>query len=226
MTRHNVVFFGETGVGKSSLINMLAGSNVAQTSSKATSCTLESRGYPVKISKSLFYLVDTAGLEEGDQGRVPKSDAIVQLYTLLKQMEDGVSLLVFVMRPKITDGVVNNWRLFQEVICKYQVPAVVIITGLENEEDMDDWWVMNKETFREYGIQPDGNACVTATRGHCETRRVVIDNEKGMNAQISTDIVVFRALRNFRRFQWEKIPPITVDIYNKMNCHGIQHKMV
>jgi len=61
---------------------------------------------------------------------------------------------------------------------------------------------------------------------HCETRRVVIDDEKGMNAQISTDIVVFRALRNFRRFQWEKIPPITVDIYNKMNCHGIQHKMV
>jgi len=166
MTRHNVVFFGETGVGKSSLINMLAGSNVAQTSSKATGCTLESRGYPVKISKSLFYLVDTAGLEEGDQGRVPKSDAIVQLYTLLKQMEDGVSLLVFVMRPKITDGVVNNWRLFQEVICKYQVPAVVIITGLENEEDMDDWWVMNKETFREYGIRPDGNACVTATRGN------------------------------------------------------------
>jgi len=61
---------------------------------------------------------------------------------------------------------------------------------------------------------------------HCETRRVVIDDEKGMNAQISTDIVVFRALRNFRRFQWEKIPPITVDIYNKINCHGIQHKMV
>jgi len=110
-------------------------------------------------------LYDTAGLEEGDQGRVPKADAIVKLYTLLKQLEDGVSLLVFVMRPKITDSVVSNWRLFQEVICKSQVPTVIVITGLESEEDMDDWWVQNKETFRKYGISADGNAGVTATKG-------------------------------------------------------------
>jgi len=36
---------------------------------------------------------------------------------------------------------------------------------------------------------------------HCETRRVVIDDEKGVNAQISTDIVVFQALRNLQCFQ-------------------------
>ena len=148
------------------MINMLAGHNISPTSSAATGCTFESQDYVVDIRGSRFHLYDTAGLEEGDHGRVPKTEAIVQLYTLLKQLEGGVSLLVFVMRPKITDSVANNWRLFQEIICKSQVPSVIVITGLESEEpDMDDWWVGSKETFREYGIRPDGNACVTAIKG-------------------------------------------------------------
>jgi len=165
MTRDNVIVFGECGAGKSSVINMLAGYNAADTSSKVTGCTLESDCYCVNIRGSPFYLHDTAGLNEGDQGRVPKNEAIVQLFTLIKKLEDGVSLLVFVMRGRIKESTVSNWRLFQEVICKSQVPTVIVITGLEGEDDMDDWWFNNKEAFRGYGIRPDGHACITATRG-------------------------------------------------------------
>lgn len=65
MTRHNVIVFGECGAGKSSVVNMLAGYDAADTSSKVTSCTLTSDCYCVKIRGSSFYLHDTAGLNEG-----------------------------------------------------------------------------------------------------------------------------------------------------------------
>ncbi len=41
----NVIIFGETGVGKSSLINMIAGTPSAAISSSAIGCTFESVGY-------------------------------------------------------------------------------------------------------------------------------------------------------------------------------------
>jgi len=167
MTRHNVVFFGESGAGMSSVINMLAGSEVAPTSTGAMSCTFESRGYWVNIRGSIFHLHDTPGLRQEDEGRFSKDRAIVQLFTLIKRLEDGVSLLVFVMRAcnSIRESTFSNWRLFQEVVCRSQVPTVIVITGLEWEADMDDWWFNNKEVFRRYGISPDGIACVTSARG-------------------------------------------------------------
>ena len=145
MTRHNVVFFGESGAGMSSVINMPAGSEVAPTSTGAMSCTFESRGYWVNIRGSIFHLHDTPGLRQEDEGRFSKDRAIVQLFTLIKRLEDGVSLLVFVMRAcnSIRESTFSNWRLFQEVVCRSQVPTVIVITGqfLQSPWKMDTKWV-------------------------------------------------------------------------------------
>jgi len=45
----NFIIFGEIGVGRSSLINLIAGEKLATTSSGATSCTLQSTKYKVKL---------------------------------------------------------------------------------------------------------------------------------------------------------------------------------
>ena len=45
------------------------------------------------------------------------------------------------------------------------------------------------------------NSTHVNSSSHCKTRTVVIHDEKSMDAQISTDIVVFRAPRNIQRFQ-------------------------
>jgi len=45
----NFVIFGEMGVGKSSLINLIAGANLATVYSGATLCTLQSTEYKVKL---------------------------------------------------------------------------------------------------------------------------------------------------------------------------------
>ncbi|KAJ3566735.1 hypothetical protein NP233_g6812 [Leucocoprinus birnbaumii] len=167
MARSNIIIFGESGAGKSSVINMLsANENSADISAGARGCTFEARSYDVDVLGQPATLWDTAGLDEGDAGRVPKAEAIVQLYTLLRKLSDGVSLLMFVMRaPRVKASAPQNWKLFREVICQKKVPIAIVITGLEQEDNMDAWWWNNKATFQNYDIYPGGFACITATRG-------------------------------------------------------------
>ena len=167
MTTPNVIVFGETGAGKSSLINLTAGYAIAPISSRPIGCTFQSMRYTVDIGGMLFNLHDTAGLDEANGGTVAKHEAIVQLYTLLRRLNTGVSLLVFCMRgPRIKESGVKNWRLFLEIICQRKVPIVLVVTGLENEENgMDYWWTQNKEYFMRYQMYPNGVACIRATRG-------------------------------------------------------------
>lgn len=161
----NVILFGESGCGKSSIVNMVAEKDLATVSSSVNGCTFTSARYEVDIQGTRFNIYDTAGLDEGDGGTVPKQTAMVQLFHLLKTLDTGVNLLVFCMRGRIKEGTHKNWRLFHEIICRREVPIVLAITGLEQEPNMDDWWVYNKGAFQKYRMYPQGVGCITATRG-------------------------------------------------------------
>ena len=162
----NVILFGETGGGKSSIINLLADSEVAPTASSARGCTFQSQCYRVNVSGSMFDIHDTVGLNEGETGSVPNPDAIIQLYSLLQSLNTGVNLLVFCMRgPRLRSVAHDNWRFFEDIVCQKKVPIVLVITGLEHEDVMDDWWLNNKSAFQEQGMFPHGVACITAIKG-------------------------------------------------------------
>ncbi|KAF8886157.1 hypothetical protein BD779DRAFT_1441881 [Infundibulicybe gibba] len=162
----NIILFGETGSGKSSIVNMLAGKSCAVVSSAAKGCTFEHKKYQVDIMGKPFHVFDTAGLDEGNAGTVPKQQAIVQLYGLLKSLKEGVNLLIYCMRgPRLKESAPKNWRLFNEVMCQKKVPGIIAITGLEQEEVMEDWWYRNKGEFQKYDMHCAGHACITATRG-------------------------------------------------------------
>jgi tRNA U34 5-carboxymethylaminomethyl modifying GTPase MnmE/TrmE len=87
VNRHDVVLFGEMGAGKSSVVNMLCGQDKAAVSSSASGCTLSSTGYEGAMADQPFTFWDTAGLNEGDIGKVPNMKAVVGLYRLLRQLE-------------------------------------------------------------------------------------------------------------------------------------------
>ena len=130
-------------------------------------CTIRSACYTVNVGGKQLNLHDTTGLDEGQGRTVAKHDAIVQLYTLLRKLETGLSLLVFYLRgPRIKESCVVNWRMFWEIIFRRRVPILLAVTGLENEENgMDDWWTQNVEYFVGYKIYPTSVACLTAARG-------------------------------------------------------------
>ncbi|KAG9316836.1 P-loop containing nucleoside triphosphate hydrolase protein [Chiua virens] len=165
---HNVIIFGETGVGKSSVVNLIAGGDLAKTSPDASACTLTSNPYHVVLQGDQpFCLWDTVGLNEPEISREDYLRAIKQAYKLIKDLErtGGVHLLLLCMRGRITKSVQQNYKLFANVLCENKVPLAVVITNLENEPCMDQWWTDNKEVFQRYGIAARGHACITGNPG-------------------------------------------------------------
>ena len=183
MTYNNVVIFGESGVGKSSLVNMVLGKDVAQTSSSAQGCTFGSAPYKATFSEYTFTLYDTAGLNEITT--VQPKEAVVNLYELMTRLHEGISLLVYVVRgPRIKETTLRNYQLFHNILCDRKVPIVLVVTGLEFEEPMSEWWGRNSKAFSQHKMSFAGQACITATRGKMGERYVL---EEKYNA--SCDLV-------------------------------------
>ncbi len=189
----NVIIFGETGVGKSSLINMIADTASATVSNAAIGCTFESVPYDVELSGCKYRLWDTAGLNEGEHGNVAADRAIENLRLLVQGLKDGgVSLLVYCIRgSRLRDIVQINYDLFYKVICSGEVPIVVVITGLENEEDMENWWKDNAEDLHRQGMIFSGHACVTATKGKVTTSgQYMFEEEYNLSVKLVREVII------------------------------------
>ena len=145
---------------------MIVGENVAKVSSELLGCTLRSEAYDATLENTHFRIYDTAGLNEGDQGRVPHWTSVKEIYTLIRKL-DSVSLLIYCARGIIKENSRVNWILFNDVICGEQVPTVAVVTGLENERDWDDQSKMKKfrTTFESYDIKPEEITTVISIKG-------------------------------------------------------------
>ncbi|KDQ62067.1 hypothetical protein JAAARDRAFT_189442 [Jaapia argillacea MUCL 33604] len=182
----NVIIFGESGAGKSSIVNMLAGKEITETSGDLLGCTFESRQYTVDLPDRAINIFDTAGLNEGLDGTVTSVDAIKNLYKLVHSMENGVNLLVYVVRgPRIRQSTRNNYYMFYEAFCRKEVPIVLVVTGLEQEASRDAWWERNASVFQECGMHFEGHACVVGTRG----RRMMFEKEYEESREDVVDLI-------------------------------------
>ena len=160
----NVILFGETGVGKSSIVNLVAGRTVAKTSQNAKGCTMRATEHRLFVDPMDINIWDTVGLEEPEMGVNGYFPAIEKAHALIRRLREvgGVNLLLFCIRGnRITTTAQSNYRLFYEVLCEEQVPVGLVITNLEREVNMEDWWVRNKKSIEKYGIKCAGHACVT-----------------------------------------------------------------
>ena len=161
----NIVVFGESGVGKSSLINLIVGRSIAATSSGAKGCTFDHKKYELQVDDTQYAIWDTAGLDEGAYGTVPAEIAEEHLKQLLRDLTraNGIHLLVYCVRAtRLRKTLLSNYNLFYSAICRKKVPIVAVVTGLENyEEEMADWWIANETEFASLKMHFDGHACVT-----------------------------------------------------------------
>ena len=164
----NIVLFGEPGVGKSSIINLISREQKVHTSSGTECCTLQSTEYRLIMGTSFLRIFDTAGLDcvniEGQKFLNAVGEA-TELIRALKRV-GGVDLLLFCMRGgRILGNQRSNYLLFYEFLCKKKVPVVILITNLENEEVMEDWWEKNQHFLTGNGIKCEDHACITAISG-------------------------------------------------------------
>lgn len=174
----NVIIFGESGGGKSSVVNMLQGDSdrpvesdrPAEVSDRAAGLTFSNSCYSKMIGGSRFQVFDTIGLNDASGVTGEPKAVRNELKKFIKGLDNGVNLLVYVMRqPRIPASANRNRELFFDRICKEQVPIVIIITGLENKEpNMELWWEENENDFKQKKLEFSGHACITASRGKCK----------------------------------------------------------
>jgi len=165
MSTKNIVLFGETGAGKSSVVNLMAGKEVAKTSPDMERCTLHWQEHFIAFDGHQYKVFDTVGLEEPQLGMKEYLGIIENAYNLITklQKEGGIDLLLFCVRAgRVTATLQTNYRLFYEWLCEKNVPIVLVLTGLERENNMEDWWDRNARVFNQYGIEVNGHACITA----------------------------------------------------------------
>lgn len=160
----NVVLFGETGSGKSAVVNLLAGKVIAPTSSDIDGCTKTNQAYPLILNNESYTIWDTVGLEQPMMDNAGYLYAIEQVCQLIKDLSKtgGVDLLLFChRRGRITTTTQRNYRLLYEVVCRKSVPIAIVITHLEQEKRMEDWWDQNAAICQQRGIEVSGHACVS-----------------------------------------------------------------
>lgn len=163
---HNIILFGEVGSGKSSIVNLIIGKDVAKVSNSTLGCTFEIESYPTRIGNTSYYIFDTVGLNGGDSFRVPQWAAIQGLYTLVRQLS-GVSLFIFCIRGRILEKSRVIWLFFLDVLCGGNVPIIAVVTGLEHEDNLTDEARRNEviKAFNAYHIYPVDVALVVSIWG-------------------------------------------------------------
>ena len=163
------VLFGQTGVGKSSVINMLLpdSSKKAHVSSSAQVATERSQGYKMEINDISIMLYDTAGLGGISEPRTSKAAGM--LYTLI--YPEGINFLIFVIRASgdkiddLTSAITYN-QMVHDVFCQKQVPVLLLVTNMDGQNPTN-WWKSNEQLLQQLRFQ--AYACITAKRGRTDS---------------------------------------------------------
>lgn len=152
---HVVVVFGRTGMGISSLVNLILGREDAPFSTDIHPCTVAPAAYRVDINEHAFDIYDIPGFG----GDAHPEKTIGDLYS-----ERGIDLLMYCLRPK--EGIAKKMFNAVRSAVPARVPIVGVVTGLEKYVGaMEDWWAAgtrkNGDFLTSRGLKFVDHACVT-----------------------------------------------------------------
>jgi predicted GTPase len=195
----NVVFIGETGSGKSSVINLIAGRDHTVVSPDATPCTSNFASYDVSIKGNPYRLWDTPGLNEASGffksfRRKTLVTGSLKGFLQEKRRRGELDLLVFCVRGgRAHTAMSRAYTIFCRATRRIAIPVVIAITHLERvQPTMEAWWQNNERELGDLGLLFDGHACLTCLSPHHRRRA----SQQDICALISTEFPQLRQARS------------------------------
>ncbi|KAG2050860.1 hypothetical protein BDR06DRAFT_621508 [Suillus hirtellus] len=165
----NVLLFGETGVGKSAIINLIIGRDVAQTSPDAATCTLQHTSYQVSLADRQFKLWEVSSIASMGFFRTPFTKWRLKKSYKKLYRDGGVYLLLYCMRgSRAQRALIKDYKSFIDIVGSTAtvaggVPVAAVVTSLEDyPNDMNVWWTRNKDNLERLGMRFSAHACITS----------------------------------------------------------------
>ncbi|KAF8135587.1 hypothetical protein EV363DRAFT_799786 [Boletus edulis] len=186
----NIVFFGETGAGKSSAINLLLGTGtIAPVSNDTHLCTKVSASYETTLNGTKYNLWDTRGLGAARGffhtfpflGTFFGGSSEKELKKILKERHANheIDLLVLCVRgSRATKALLRYYNDFCVITGRLAAPVVIVVTHLEKEKNMEDWWSRNSADLKKLGMEFDDYVCITTLPEHhrrAESKKKLVD---------------------------------------------------
>jgi predicted GTPase len=170
----NVFIFGETRVGKSSIVNLIVGKSVADTSPDAPRSMLKHNPYELNFGDRYFRFWEVPSI--ASMGFLRRTRAKWQLKKSYKNLHkgEGVYLLLYCMRgPSAPSALPKDYKYFTSIVSSTShVPIALVVNGLEGSPNtMDDWWTKNKRDLERVGMHFSKHVCITSLPDNPSTSR-------------------------------------------------------
>ncbi|KAG1752799.1 P-loop containing nucleoside triphosphate hydrolase protein, partial [Suillus lakei] len=150
-----IVVAGAVGSGKSSLVNLLSGQSVADTSVDTERCTREWKDYQIFFRNAAYKVFDTVGFasSSGPKER-PKKCEKRQIGEIYEQGSIDLLLLCVSSRNFHVQAVLDGRKKIQDELGGRQVPVVLVVTHFEESptkattNTIDSWWSKKSSTLQ------------------------------------------------------------------------------
>ncbi|KAG1744957.1 uncharacterized protein EDB91DRAFT_169072 [Suillus paluster] len=160
----NIVIFGTTGSGKSSLINLLLSREAAPTSNDAIGCTATNESYLFSGDATKYKLWDTPGLNEGSEGLVPAREALENLTSLVKELKrDRNRAPLSILCIQGSQAVKAQLRHYDNLKSTIgAAPFAIVVTGMDvcPSRPWSTWWNEHQKVLQSFSAANVDHACV------------------------------------------------------------------
>ena len=133
-----ILVVGNSGVGKSSMIKSmikLSSSHIPGKNISLPKVGFGLRGKTMDIEtfeSDDFIWLDSCGLDEPKEGgTITCAQSICQILNFLKLSDQGIDLIIFVHRDRISRSFDSNYKFFYEIIGQKLIPCALVLTGAE-----------------------------------------------------------------------------------------------
>ena len=140
------------------MLNTITGQDF-DVSDSAKGTTFETKTFEdFKYNGEIYQFIDTAGLDEGSKGTVPRKNAIKNLIEfVINERKEGFNLFIMVMaKGTISDIIEKNYELFINYIKIKEIPTLCVVTGCENDKPLNKWVDKCKGDFENSNMKFDG----------------------------------------------------------------------
>lgn len=146
----NVALVGVTGVGKSTLVNVLKGEKKAEESNNVRPCTTRSTPYEVVEGDTRYCVWDTRGLNEASE-QTGISTRLRRF--IIPDAEDKVKKLLHGSNPKVNLVLLcidakkirakDNWKIYDKIysdFCKKRLKVAVVVMQIGERDFGGSEW--------------------------------------------------------------------------------------